>query len=365
MTVTPGDILTHIKTYLPVVSTDFSTSLAATATAAGSVVTFVAAGHGLAVGASIGIAGGEFENALLSYVDNEDGTARFGTTDEHDLTQAKDIDDPTTLTLSGFGNLWDGDHTIRSIPNRMFFEIDIPTGAPNPPGLAGAVLLEDRSAGLIGVHTIASVPDVNSFTVDFPGVPPFPTGVVTSTKVVSGYRIYAAANIDRAEKVYTKLATDSLVLFLIMDDAEISKDRHAINDAISADTSQNYGRQLILQNFSVVVFFPTASGDLSGGIAQSMAYGQTYRELYSVLYGKRITDPETPIKYLTVNNGHGPGQYTSAYYSHVYAWQLPTILTFEDSVNIQQDVAFRDANLSFNQGGQLLDATIDLDKEQL
>jgi hypothetical protein len=363
MTVTPNDILTHIKTYLPVVSTDFSTSLVATAQALGQVVTFTSIAHGLSVGTRIGIAAGKLENALDSFTDNEDGSARFSTTFEHDLTEAKDRNDPTTLTLSGFGNVWDGEHTITSIPNRMNFEINIPVGAPNPPALG--MLIEDRTAGLIGTHTIATTPSSDTFTVDFTGVPPFPTGNVLAVSVISGYRIYSAADIQRASDVYTQVNSGELALFLIMSDADISKDRHALNDAISSDTSQNDGRQTILQNFSTVVFFPTQDNDLSGGKAQSKAYAQTFKELYSILYGKRIDDPDTAIAYLTVCNGHGAGVYNTAYYTHIYDWQLPTVLTFENSAIIQQDVAFRDTNLALDQGGQILNSAINLDKEIL
>ena len=366
MTVTPSDILTHLKTYMPVVSDDFTDTLVTTAVAEDSTVTFTSVAHGLTVGSSIGIAGSVFENSIASFTDNDDGTVRFSTTYEHDFTEAKDLEDPTTLTLSGFDDtLWNGIHTITSIPNRMTFEIDIPAGAPVPPGLTGAIVLEDRSAGLIGVHTVATVTDADTFTVIFADVPPFPTGAVTSVKVISGYRIYSAANIVRAQQVITGMDIGKLSMFLIMNDADISKDRHALNDAVSSDTSQNYGRQLMLQNFSIVIFFPTQDGDVSGGIAQSQAYGKTFKELYSAVAGHRVIDTSTPIQYLTVCNGHGTGEYNSAYYIHVYDWQLPTILTFEDSVNTQPNVAFRDTNLSLNQGGQLLNAEIDLDKEPL
>ncbi len=373
MTTTPNDIKTQLRTYLPTVTDLFTSSITASATASGNTITLTSTAHGLAVGKKVNLSAGRLSNTLSSVVDNGDGTVRFGTTDEHDLTEAKEINDPTTLTLDGFGDTWDGIHTIVSIPNRMFFEIAFPDGIVILPTLTAAtVLLEDRSAGIVGVHSIDSVPTDDTFTVVVNTVPSFPTGIIEGITVVTGVRIWSAANFERSEEIYTEKSPDNLALFLIMNDVDISKDRQSLNDSVGAFTRADFGRQTILQNFTTLVFFPTNDGDKAGGKAQQQAYDEVFKALYSTLYGVKIDDPDSKVPYVIVSNGHGPGAYNTAYYTHAYEWQAPSVLTFDNGFNQQPDVAFRDIDGTFNMAldlevdeeSQLL-IDIDLDEEPL
>lgn len=373
MTTTPNDIKNQLRRYLPTVTDLFTSSITATATTSGDTVTLTSTAHGLAVGDKVNIAAGALSNTLSSVVDNGDGTVRFGTTDEHDLTEAKEINDPTTLTLTGFGDTWDDTHTIVSIPNRMFFEIAFPDGIIVVPTLtANTVLLEDRPAGILGIFEIATVPTVNTFTIVITDVPLFPTGTVENVEVVTGVRIWAAADFERAEEIYTKKSLNELALFLIMNDVDISKDRESLNDAIGAFTRADFGRQTILQNFTTLVFIPTNDGDKAGGKAQQLSYDEVFIALYSTLYGVVIPDPDSKVPYVIVSNGHGPGTYTTAYYTHAYEWQAPSVLTFDNGFNQQPNVAFRDIDGTFNMAfdlevdeeSQLL-IDIDLDKEPI
>ncbi len=361
MTTTPSDILTHLKTYLPIVSDSFTNKFTASAEAVGDTVTFTAVAHGLTAGEEIGLSGGLFPNQIASVVINSDGTSTIETEFEHDLTEKVLSNDPGTIELQNMGDPWDGTHTLDTVLNRQFFDILTPDGAAAP---SLGQLVEDRTAGLIGIHTINSV-TANTFTIIFEDVPPFPDGALQDVEVVSGYRIYSAADSERAAKVYTKMAEGKFALFLIMNDVEVSKDRYASNDSIATYTTANFGRQTILQNFSTLVFIPTDDGDMSGGIAQNLAYGDIYLQLYSVLYGKRFPDPASSIQYLTVNNGHGPATYTTAYYTHAYEWQTPSVLTFDDGINIQPDVAFRDIYQTIENDSKDMTLHIDLDKDPL
>jgi hypothetical protein len=255
--------------------------------------------------------------------------------------------------------------TIIAVPNRQTFEIEYPDGVTTLPTLsASTFLVEDRSAGILGIYEIATVPDVNTFTIDITDVPAFPTGPIEGLSIATRTRIYAAANIDRAVDIYTKYESNNLVLFLIMNDVDVSKDRHTLTDAIAGFTRVNFGKQTFLQNFSTVVFFPTNDGDKAGGNAQQQAYGEVFLALYSTLYGVAIEDPDTKIPYVIVSNGHGVGQYTNSYYTHVYEWQIPSVLTFDDGFNQQPSVAFRDINsawdlLNDSESQLLLDVNLD------
>jgi hypothetical protein len=359
--INPTDIVTHLQAYVPAFTDLFSETVTGTATANGITVTVTtSSAHGLSVGRKIAIAATGYRNSIASAVDNGDGTIRFETAQEHDLTEPKAYADPTTLRLGGFANsAWNHTFTIVSVPNRKFFEVEFPAGESDVPSLTGAYLLESRTAGVVGVQTVETVPTATSFTFDVSGVPSLPTGEIENIKIITGIRVYGAADFERAQAAYTRLAAGKAALFVIMSDADVSKDRHTLNDGIAAFARSNIGKQIILQNFATTVFLPTEK-QLAGHTAQNQAYGEVYRALASVLYGFEFDDPDTKQPYVCVNNGHGPGVYNSAYYTHVYDWQVPSVVTFENGYNLAPDVAWRDivsswalnsddaAELSFN-----------------
>lgn len=363
----PTDIVTHLQEFLPAFTDLFSSKITATATVSGNTVTVTSVAHGFLVGERLVIGGGNFTNDLASVVDNGDGTLRFETTDEHDLTEPKAVNDPTQLVLDGIGSPWDGAHTITSIPNRKHFEIAFPVGETVPPVIATGVLVEDRAAGIIGAQTVATVPDADTFTFIASNVPIFPTGTVQNLTVVGSIRIGGAADIFRAEAMYTKQAPNEAWLFVIMNDADVSKDRNTLNDGVATYTSQNFGKQTILQDFTTVVFLPTEN-DTTGFDAQSLAFDEIYRALVSALLGHFFPDSDTAERYVTVSNGHAPGRYNSAYYLHVYDWQSPTVITFDNGFLLEPDVAFRDIMSVWDNNSDeeaQLDLNIDLDEETL
>mgnify|MGYP000108840355 CR=1 FL=1 len=367
MSLTPNDVVFHLQRFMPSISTRFSTQITGTATALGTTVTVTAIGHGLIVGSKIVVSGGAFSNTLVSVVDNLDGTVRFETDQEHDLTEPKQYADPTQLTLSGFGNVWDGAHDIVAIPNRKFFEIAFPVGETVLPVLGTGLLIEPRSAGILGEQTIATVPGVDTFTFDVTGVPSLPTGVIQGFGAVKSFRIFAAADFERATDLYNKQAKDEYALFVIMGDVTVSKDRHTSNDAIGAFASQNFLKQTNLNNFSTAVFIPTKK-DIAGNDAQQVAYGEMYKALLRALYGFQFEDPDTALTYVTVSAGHGAGLYNSAYYVHVYDWQRPDVISADQGFNLEPEVAFRNINgilTNFGDPEAPLSLGVNLDDEPL
>jgi hypothetical protein len=341
--INPSNIVAHLQAYIPAFTDIFSDTVTGTATANGNTVTVsTSAAHGLTVGRKIAVAAGGYRNTIIGVTDNLDGTVRFETAQEHDLTEPKDYADPTSLRLGGFSTgAWNGSQPIVAVPNRKFFEVAFPSGQTDLPSLTGAYLSEARTAGIVGIQTVATVPNGTSFTFTATGIPALPTGAIDGLKIISGVRIYGAADFERAQAVYTKQAAGKAALFVIMSDADVSKDRHTMSDGIAAFVRGNIGKQIILQNFATTVFLPT-DNQVAGHTAQNQAYGEVYRALASVLYGFEFDDPDTKQPYVCVNSGHGPGVYNSAFYTHVYDWQVPSVVTFENGYNLQPDVAFRD-----------------------
>lgn len=369
---TPLDILTHLQTYLPALTTLFSDSISgATATVAGNVVTVATpSAHGLSPGTKVAFAAGQFQNPVTATFLNPDDTVRFTVGSDHDLTQPKFFDDPDELVLSGVGAPWDGTHKIVAVPNRRTFEVALPTGETTAPAPAG-LLVEDRPAGITGLQTVATVPTSTTFTVDLSGVPDPPAGTVQSISVVTQIRVAGAEDAERAAQIYARSsASDANArpwLFLMMTGTDASKDRETFSDAIAGFTVQDLRKQTLLQNFATIAILPTAD-DKTGFTAMSQAHSEIFRALASALYSFRFEDPDTSIRYVTVSNGHGPGTYDTSRYTHVYDWQVPTVVTYANGFDRQADVAFRDITqtlgLNSDEAAQLV-ANIDLDDEPL
>jgi hypothetical protein len=368
--ITPRDIVNHLRAFLPSVTDLFHNSILSTGvTQAGGVVTVDAVAHGLIPGQVVIVVNGVYENQIASAVVFAEGVTRFTTTDQHDLVVPKLPEDPQTLTLSGLGAPWDGVFQIDSVPNRETFEIVTPTGETVPPVITTGQLVEQRAAGIVGRQLVATVPTVDQFTINVPSdIPSLPTGNVLELQVLTGTRVVGAADFSRAEAVYTSQPATEAYLFVIMDDAAVSKDRHSLNDSIASFTPQNLQKQNLLQNFTVAVFMPTAAGDTAAFNAQSTAYSEIFQALLNVLYGFRFDDPTTAERYVTVSTGHGPGvnANNTGYYSHVYEWQVPSVITFEEGFGEQATVAFRDIAATFDLFGDpqaQLSVNIDLDEE--
>ena len=366
----PSDIVEHLQRYLPHFTDIFSVALDVnTVSVLGNVFTVnTLTPHGLSVGRKIIASGGRFENQITSAVDNGDGTVRFGTAQEHDMTEPKLSNDAKTFFLTGMGGAWDGVHDIQVIPNRMSFEIAYPAGETVPPVITTALLLEERDSVFLGDVEVNSVIDVNNFTFVVDDVPAFPTGDIELAVITKNVRITGASDIDRAEKFYTKNAPGEAFLFVIMNDADISKDRRMENDGIGVYAPQNKGKQYLLQDFSTVVFFPT-DDSTTGFEAQDLAYGEIYRALVNVLLGFNFDDPDTVQKFLTITTGHAPGIYNTSYYSHVYNWQVPSVLTIEDNgFSLQEQAAFRAIDSSWKNNSDpaaILELNVDTDIEPL
>jgi len=300
------------------------------------VLTVTSAGHGYSPGKNLVLAGGTVRNPLTAST-LIDGTVQFTTVYDHDLiTPSLPLDD-LTLTLAGFGSVWDGEHTIIDVPNRRNFIVNLPNGEVAAPAVNESQYLKESIQ--TGIYSIDTVPTVDTFTFDLSSLASLAMGTVDDLRIISGFRIYAAADFKRAQAAYSEQQSGEACLFVIMADADVAKDRHTLNDGTAGFTRQDENLLRILQNFSTAVFIPSTE-DLAGVDAQDLSYSTLFAALVSALYGYQMDG--SIIKYLTVPVGHGPGEYNSAYYVHVYDWQLPGVINYEDGFLQSPDVAFRD-----------------------
>lgn len=360
MSLLPSALIRHIKTYLPRFTDLFTETLAVTSASVsvGNILTVNSTAHGKSPGQYLAITAGSVRNSLAS-TSLSDDIVTFETVYDHDLTKPSLINDDYFLTLGGFLDSFDGTHQIVGVPNRRTFEIALPTGAGAAPSIGGIVfpigfpILFDGGKYLLesipaGAYQIDTVPDVDSFTIDLSSARTLPIGYVDGLEVISGYRISAAADINRARDIYSKQDTGKAYLFLIMTDTDVSKDRDILNDSIAELNRNDMMILRLLQSFSTTVFLPTTD-DIAGVNAQELAYGEVFTALLKSLFGYTIDGGMT--KSVSVPAGMGPGEYNSAFYTHVYDWQLPFVINYEDALPIEPDVAFRDIDYHHLIGG--------------
>ncbi len=371
--ITPEDVVLHLGTYLPRVTDLFSITRTVTSAEvlSADTIQIVSSNHGLSVSDAIAISGGLVHTPIT--ISQLEGTTqvKFTTNIDHDFTSPSVPPNfEVTATFAEFTNsLYNTIQTIQNVPNRRNLIIDLPSGETVAPTLNGnEYVIEDRNLGIKGFHTVTSVIDTNTFTVQILGIPDLPINPITNLTMLTNVRVTAAADIERARKIYTKQTTNSTWIFVIMGTVDISKDRHTLNDATAGFTAQDFQVLRFLQNFSTVVFVPTQD-DVSGSAAQNLIYNDIFRDLNKVLFGYGFNDPDSVIPYVTVTDGHGPNSpYKTAWYEQVFNWQLPFATNFEAGFDQQPDVAFRDINSTWDNNSDTaaqLILNIDLDEDPL
>jgi len=351
---TPSDIVNHLAEYLPRISDKFSDSITiSTATiSAGRTITVVTpSAHGLSVSDPLLFVGGQTPNNIASVAEEvEDVSILITFSDVHDFTTPNSTIETESLPCVGFNESeWNTTLSIIDVPSTTTVIASFPSGATGVPTFTTATGYEERPLSIFGTQSVDTAPTTTQFTVELStDVPELPSGEIINISATTGARIAAADTIERAEEIYTKAsANDDLWAFVIMTDADVSKDRHTLNDAIACYTHQNEMRLRLLYNFSVVVFFRTAA-NISGATAQELAYGEVYTDLLQVLYGFGgfATDADNS-SFVTVSAGHGRGISNTSYYTQVYEWQVPIDITVNNGFNFYEDVALRQFNGNF------------------
>lgn len=344
----PSQIISHIQRNIWRFTDAFSVELTVNSQSvidARTIQIVTDSAHGLAAGKSIICKNGLIENAITA-VDAVGDNLEFTTAYIHDLTNTDGPLDEVNLLLSGFTDSSLNDSfNIQTITAENKFQIINPlAGLPTLTG--SELLLENRPLGVTGLFEIVSVIDAVTFNVEIPDYfPDIPLTGVREIEVVKGFRVAGVESPERADQIYTEQNASDMWLFLVMGDTEASKDRHTLSDAVMDSTYQDDMRQKFLQNFDTHVYIPTST-ELSGIKAQELAYGEIFNSILYTMFGTLFEDENSRQNLLTVSQGHGPGLYNTAYYTHIYSWQQPTQITFDVGIQgkVFEDVAFRELN---------------------
>jgi hypothetical protein len=260
-------------------------------------------------------------NAVSAFTDGAITGLRFTTNAAHDITMGY----TDQIELRGFTNTaLNGLFDIYGVPSRTTFEIVFAT----VPTLNGSeVLREDREIGLNGRHLITKIVDINTFQIALTGLPTFDLLAVPIIKLAKGFRMQVASDWNRAKNLYTDQTLP--YLFVIMDDAKVSKDRAISNDATSVNNPQTALRLRIINKFAIDVIIPTKD-DMSGSLASETCWTTILAMILNVMYGKKLQTMET-TEFLVGFVDHGSLEYNTAFYGHGYSFEYVYDITSIDS----------------------------------
>lgn len=354
----PVAIQEHLMKYLPRLTDRFSDNATVTGEiVAGTpqVLKITDNAHGLSVDDQIVLVDGLIDNVISAVVDNGDGSFRFTTVEEHDLTE----DFTTEVELSGFTDSQFNDKfPLLTTPSRNTFEIEL----PSLPALTGSpVLREDREIGINGVFEIDRIIDVNIYEIDLTDKPLFTPQTVPILKRAKDFNINICVTADRATELYQSNGIGKNMIFVIMGGSNISKDQTITSDAIQQQGAGTESRPLNMNNFSLNVYFDTTK-DIGGAKASQLAYEEIYQVLLAVASGLKFDDFKES-RYVSTLINHEPDFYEKAFYSHTYTFEY----NFEITQNQQfltkfiESRRFNDSALSFSE--QQDGSTQDLDDE--
>jgi hypothetical protein len=214
-----------------------------------------------------------------------------------------------------------------------------------------------------GLKQVTAVPTTTSFEYTISAELKDATGTIVARTQPC---VTASATIERFAASYTPQAIDKFWAVVVLGNVEASKDRNSLADGVSNIQRGEHFRQQTIQPFTIYVFIPTTTEiaarearddaeDLFRPICQSVLFTKFDSQLF---VGK-----QGPVQF----SNHGVSAYNTAFYVHSYDFQQTVDITFDDTVGFDDDVAFRDIDLTIGLdfGTQELTASIDLDEDPL
>ena len=356
-----SDVINQFRAVLPKYTDLFSSVIGISSiTVSGGIATIdTAAAHGLTTGANITISDVQTRTPIDS-VSKDGNVYTFTTSSPHDLTFG--WPEHETVTFSGFTDAaWNSSFTLLAVPNRKTFKVRSSNSLPSLN--TNEVLLEIRSDGVNG-RWLATVVDSDTFTI----AGDFVDGVYSGGTVGSSQRISGAVNIQRALEQYTKQNLSDFWMFVVMGDAEISKDRTTFSDAVSTKTTGNDMRLRLVDGFSIYVLKNTTQ-DIAAVEAIDICRHDLLLPVLKSVNGVRFTTGLTGSSdFRTVLLGHNAFDYNRAVLVYEYNFEVVMDLTDSDTVEDSDTRAFRDIDYTEEIGGddtEDMTVNIDLDEEPL
>lgn len=363
------DIIRQLQAVLPKQTNSFTDNFSVTSlTRNGTTVTAITVSpHLLATDDYAFILGAE-NPITISSLTQVGGVASVITAEDHDLTLA-----PEEVALGIFTDIeitgaietdYNGTHRLLSVPNRREFTYQIVTTAPVT--ATGSPILIQSGAGYNGWYE-TTVVDTTTFSYETNYTPNSPA--IGTIEARLRPRISGVVDTDALMGAYTKKPPGHLWAFVVVGDKVANKSRNVTSDATSIQGRGAEYRQLVIQPFGVYCLFPSTES-IVGRQERDAADDLVLPFLKSLLRVKFPTGfAEDPFSGVTFSTDRFIG-YNNAVYIHEYAFETTAWITYGDTTDPEDNVAFRDIYLNFETNLSetaevVMTAKVDLDEEQL
>jgi hypothetical protein len=275
----------------------------------------------------------------------------FTTSTDHDLTEEWQ----NQISLNGFDSTdWNGVISLYKVPNRRTLVVRSTNSIPSLN--TNEFFYEDRIDGINGQH-IVTVINSSSFTI----TGDFLDGSYNGGTINSKVRIVGSISMERFLDHYTEQTIQDLYMCVVMDDADVSKDRNTYSDAIATPVTGSEIRLLLVDGFSVYIFGNT-SKDIGAQQMIDICRHELMLPILKSVYGARFsTGLSNETDFRTVFTGSGLALYDKSKYVHVYKFEMSMEITEDDTVEREDTRAYRDTVQSLKVDEQYMTITVDQD----
>lgn len=318
--------------------------------------------HGLTTGRYVNVIDAK-SPILITSITRSETTATVVTATDHDYTEGFGM---TAEIVGADQSDYNGTFDIVTVPNRRTFTYVV-SGSPATPATGTIYVLNNVSTGYNGRHQVTII-DTTTFTYEITQTPLSPAQGSPIARI--GIRVTGAVSAQSALNGYTKQSSDNYYAFVILGDCVTSKDRSDPTDATQTYISGQEFRQRVICPFDVMVIKPTTTEIAAREARDDM--NDVAVALFRSLLRTKLTDGLTNNQQFgTVFTGHGFAAYNGAYYVHSFGFETQLDVVYEDTINPDFSVAFRDIALDFQNPNEtdddntIMEASINLDEVAL
>jgi hypothetical protein len=267
---------------------------------------------------------------------SQDGLVfNFETSIDHDLTL--NFQGYENVTLGGFtDSSWNDSFVLVDVPNRRNFKVRSSNTIPTLN--ANEYLAENRIDGVNGRFLASITVDPKVFTIEGDFLAANYTGGIVKKDV----RIAGSISFERAIEQYTKQNVNDLWMFVVMKDAEISKDRNAYNDAVATIANGEDLRLRLIDGFEVYIV-KNVKEEVAAVESIDICRHDLLSPILKSLFGARFsTGTSRSGDFVAVLTNHNVAFYNRATFAYQYDFEFTYDLVLEDSVEQVNTRAFRD-----------------------
>jgi len=360
-----SDIVNQLATKLPTFVDDFTiNSDVSSLTRSGTTVTVTTTSdHSLSIGNLVNIVGARTP-IVISSIDRVGIVATMVTASDHDVTKTKGFEN---VEIEGAAESeFNGTFKLLSVPNRRTIAFQVadsgPTSATGSPLLINGENIFNTYNGL---RDVTAVPSTVTFEYEVTNTglftPASGTIFAKTTPLIS-----SAVSYERIVASYTKQIQENIWLFVVMGNAIAHKNRQITTDSNDNIQRSNFFNQRITQALSLYLFTPSTN-EIAARQARDRAEELLLPICQSILFKRFDSLLSAPFVNPLQFSDHGFHDYNAAVYVHRYTFEETLQMTFEDTVGVDPDVAFRDISLTMglDVGTETFTTEIDLDDEPL